>query len=300
LLAERSPGELRRLLTALADGPPAGEPEDREQSCTALRLLARWGDASRVEETRERLPELLASGIFDGAEIGLDLGRLRDERLGEALEERARSARDGEAIGALFALGVRAGLDPRMFPVHEFEGFDLETEPWAGFRRLVLAGDPVGALVHASAAVPTEGVAWLGLCRDPRVLALLRRLREERRVYWPATAGLALAGDETARSELVAFLRDNRTCLLDDLYSPLYLVAMEADPAAIDLLIERIGENCCAACYAAWALGMRYPTLETSYSISNLLETRRRVRAWYARHRGRLVRSRIARGHVPR
>ncbi|MHC4471441.1 MAG: hypothetical protein ACYS99_10800, partial [Planctomycetota bacterium] len=57
--------------------------------------------------------------------------------------------------------------------------------------------------------------------------------------------------------------------------------------------------NCCLGFHATVALGKRFPTLDVEYGMHNFPQTKRRIRAWYERHRGRFRWSRILRGWVP-
>jgi hypothetical protein len=296
LLEVRAPVQLKRILLSAADSPASEFEEDRP--LRALRLLARLGDTSRVDATIEQLPAMLESGFYYEPNAETDLGDLANARLAEAMRERLGADDPEEAVAAFWALCVMGGADSRMLPVHTYSEPDLSTGPWSLLLAMVLDGDAIGALVELNSTEPTEEMPWLGLSHDPRVVALFQRLRKQRIAYWPATAGLALTGDADAKRELLAFFRERRAILVSDMEA-LLLPGMESDSGLIETAIDRLGENCCAACEAAWALAQRYPSLDTEYDISALPEIRRRIRAWYERNRSRLVWSRIGDGYIP-
>jgi hypothetical protein len=297
-LEVRAPDLLSRLLAWLAGST---RPETR---LSALRLLARVGDAQLLEATLECMEELLTPDLFgpEATEIAADLGHLRDDRIRAFLQARARFRDRTEAFPALVSLSVHGDLDLRFVPF--LAGIEPEEVPdpaWTEFRDAALARDGVGAALALYAEDLLDGSALphLGRTRDLRAVELLGRLREERSPdYWPATAGLALAGNSTAKRELLDWVGDARTAMLDE-WDDLLVVAMEIDPGVVDLEIDRLESNCCLGFHAIEALRQRFPTLDVRYQMHDFPQTRRRIEKWHHRHRGRFEWSRIVGGWVP-
>lgn len=292
-LEVRAPDALSDLLDWFA-GSPDGTLRDE-----ALLLLARTGDRRRIDETLAGLDRLLESDrAFSPGEAGAALGGLDDPRIVEALAERAKVEDRARAYPAVLGLLVRHGMPDR---VAGFDADALDADAWEAVRAAALAGDVAAALLALddAGAFRAEEIAWFGESRDPRLIARLRREREEHTGrYWPATAGLALAGDAAAKAELSGFLDDVRTAMLDPMEEVL-VVAMAADPANVEREISFLESNCCRGFFAIAYLGQRFPTLDWAYEMNLFPETAARVRAWYERHRGHFRWSRIARGLVP-
>jgi len=179
----------------------------------------------------------------------------------DALVPQTRSDDEAVACEALCALAVYHGLDPRVARAAFAGGSVFGGESWAAVRRLVLEGDPVGAVLLLHEQDAHVDTYLLGLLHDPRAEQVLRRYRTERHhgLYWEATAGLALAGDAHARAEFLAFLEDGRTWMLDDLPEGVLTLAGDRDVAR--LWIAGLDTNCCLQFHALCALRGAYPTL---------------------------------------
>ena len=218
---------------------------------------------------------------------------------------RARVASDdlvvaGEAM-RLLALhqGLPDRLARRMFDVDLMS--ELDEEPVLTARKLLLAGDAVGAVLHAYEHSGAGAVATheLGLLDDERARAVLRRLRTERHhgLYWQATAGLAIAGDEDARTEFLALLEDDRTWMFDNL--PDRSLSLEGDPSLAPFWLSRLDTNCCLQFHAAVALETTFPTFPYEQMFG--LPLFRPAVEWYqAALRHGLARSHVLDGWVPR
>jgi len=156
--------------------------------------------------------------------------------------------------------------------------------------------DWVGAAIVFFDAYPKEAYA-LGRIDDPRVVPFLRRLRDERRGRWSAVAGLALAGDEAARKEWRGLVRDGRMWILYEL--PEGAACLWGDPELVPLWIERIEGTCCVGNHALFAIRSTFPTVEFDDVPYSYPIIRRRIAAWFDRHRGSFRWSRILGGLVP-
>ena len=284
-LEVRDRAGLRELLVHWAR---SGGDESRAASLVDLALL---GDA-------ELLDRMLATWEAWDDEAWC-LGMVRDARVRAFLETET-----GEReTAALSALAVFHGLPP------ELRGVFAETRPdqWAyeplsRAKAAIVAGDPIaGALVAVQEDVDRErrkllwAYAPLGATRDPRAIEFLSlaRAARHRRVYWPATAGLAMAGDSAARAEFVGFLRDDRIWMLDG-FPQERVRTLDGDPELVEFWASRLRSNCCLAWHAAVALDATYPAAPTGGRDPDV------VRAWLDRHRGRFVWSRLAEGWLPR
>jgi hypothetical protein len=155
--------------------------------------------------------------------------------------------------------------------------------------RAALEGEPAG-----------EAVARLGLLGPP-ALPVLRRLRDERSrgLFWPATAGLATAGDAAARREFLAFLAEDRTYVYDGFFGDPILLSLAGDPEALAHWRSRVGANCCLWNNAHRVLRAWYPTMPCEVRIGDHDGTAARAAAWWARWKDRLRWSRLADGWVP-
>ncbi len=251
----------------------------------ALHALARLGEARHV-------PAMLASwadGDFEAEEWVL--GRVRSPEV----EERLRAGAESGDASAVKALAILYGLPE---PLREF----LE-DPSEAQRALVLERDPVGAVLHALredlSEVYPSWIARTGLARDGRVVALLREIRGKRHLglYWAATAGLALGGDEEARRELGAVMREARTWLLDDILDG-EVLTMGGQKEWVDLWVSRVNTNCCLSYDAISILTEVFPTIPLVHDrILDFGRKDRFARAWIDRHG--FARSRLLDGLLP-
>jgi len=146
---------------------------------------------------------------------------------------------------------------------------------------------------------PGNRVALLGLLGG-RGRTVLERYRRERHhgLLWPATAGLAIAGDAGARSEFLAFLRGDRTFVYDAVFDPVGFT-LNGDPEALAHWRSRVGSNCCLWFFAWEALRRWYPTMPAENRAGDPDGAAERARQWWERWKDRLAWSRIAGGWVP-
>jgi len=143
-------------------------------------------------------------------------------------------------------------------------------------------------------------VVRLGLLGE-RAVASLRRLRDDRarKLYWAATAGLAIAGDTDAREECLALLGDDRTFFYDGCVGDRVLLGLNGDADALSYWRSRIGTNCCLWFHADQMLSHGwYPTMPSDNRGDDIGAVAHAA-AWWARWKGSLRWSRIADGWVP-
>lgn len=208
--------------------------------------------------------------------------------VGERLRTLAESGGD-EADAAVAALARRAGL-PRLAVGAIGMAVDDATR-----------GDVLAALggerPHDAVRVLWEATEedWLVDVLDPESLRDLRTHRENG-LYWRATLGLALAGDEGAIGEMERLLRENRTPILDELAWP-------DDPRIGRLFArlhaQRLADTCCSRFQGATALRTAFPTIPVADDWT--LATQREIAlAWLDAHEDDLVFSEIANGWLPR
>lgn len=282
----------------------ATETKEEDVRTAVLGVLARLGDA-------ELVGAMLAGDRVLKAHDGRLLGRVRDPRVEAYLRERAAST-DPELEGA--ALGALAIFYGAPEPLAGY--FDATTRPkeepaadaWDAAKALVLAKDPIGAVLARTASGPTltqgsvtlEVTSGLGLSSDPRVAERLRAWRDERAsgLYWVATACLALGGDEAARAQWRSFLGEARTFLLDDLQDG-RLFTMDGDAAFVADWVARLDANCCFSWHAHSVIKATFPTMPYDHAPGDAGRARRAIEGWFARHRGTFVRSRLLGGFVP-
>jgi hypothetical protein len=177
---------------------------------------------------------------------------------------------------------------------------------WGEAKALVFAKDPVGAaLVRTSAGpffgvVEMNGVVGLAETSDPRARERLVAWREERGggAYWPATAALAILGDERCRAEWRAFLSEARSFLLDDLIDG-RMFTRNGDPEWVGYCVSRLDANCCHAWQMHTALAQLFPTLPYDHAAGGGGRTRAGAERWFARHAGKFVWSPVLDGYVP-
>lgn len=300
-LEVRAPGALVLLLRRWADAEAS--PEGRE---AALALLARLGDTALAEAMAATLP----SGALEARHVA----RVRSPAIEaglRALLEASTAAGDLEREAeAVEALAIFAGCPE---PLAGYLGPAAIREDAAGratyaeARALVLAGDPVGAVLLQTRAGTTfsdgsiDWVAGFGRSRDPRVAERLRGWRQAAGsgLYWPATAALALQGDVQARTEWERFLRSARTFLIEDLQCSA-LCTLDGDPALVSHWIEMLGTNCCLAWNALEVLGPLLPTAPLGdVAAGDGGRACATARAWHALHGPHLAPSRLLDGLVP-
>ncbi len=174
-------------------------------------------------------------------------------------------------------------------------GWRDREEGWDG------GGTPEERLRAASEGEPAAvAVARLGLLGAP-ALPVLRALRADRarELYWPATAGLAIAGDGKARREFLAFLAEDRTYVYDGFFGDPVLLGLAGDPEALAHWRSRVGANCCLWNNADRVLRAWYPTMPCDQRIGDHDGTAARAAAWWERWKDRLRWSRLADGWVP-
>ncbi len=299
-LEVRAPEALARLLRRWAD--PEATPEGRE---AALGLLARLGDTA--------LAEALAATVPAGALESVHLARVKHPAMEVAFQgllERATSEKDlereAEALQALAILrGCPEALAGFLGP-HARDHDDPGRWQWEEARALVLAGDPIGAVLVRTRAgtdvggASIEAVVGLGRTRDPRVTQRLAAWRDApgSGLHWPATAALALQGDAAARAAWERLLRSGRTFVIEDLQHPAFFT-LDGDAALVRHWIEMLGTNCCLAWNAGEALGPLFPTAPFEALAGDGGRACATARAWYALHGPHLVWSRLLDGFVP-
>lgn len=146
---------------------------------------------------------------------------------------------------------------------------------------------------------PAGPVAHVGLLGD-RGRPALERVRRARHLglYWPATAGLAISGDAAARSEFLAFLREDRIAVYDTDWDDVGFT-LNGDPEALEHWRSRLDANCCLRFCADQALRRWYPTMPRGNTVADTDDAVRRARAWWNRWKDRFRWSRLADGWVP-
>ena len=282
----------------------AVESKDERVGTAVLGLLARLGDAT------------LAGAMIEGDRLlrtadARFLGRIRDPAVEAHLQERAASPDAELETAAIEALAILYGA-PEPLAAYlgpNARGQDPKADAWDEAKALVLAKDPIGAVLARTATGPTMGsglgqlpfTAGFGLTQDPRVVERLKAWRDERvsGLYWIATACLALGGDAAARAEWRAFLGEARTYLLDDVQEGV-LFTLDGDAAFVDDWVSRLDANCCVSWHAHSVLKATFPTLPFEHAPGDAGRARRACERWFARHRGAFVRSPILDGRVPR
>lgn len=300
-LEVRAPGALVRLLRRWADAEAS--PGGRE---AALGLLARLGDTALAGAMAATLP----SGALEARHLARVMSPAIETGLRALLEASLAAGdheREAEAVEALAIFqGCPEPLAGYLGPA-SIDEEEAGRAAYAEARALVLAGDPVGAVLLRTRAGTTftEGsIDWVvgfGRSRDPRVAERLRAWRQAvgSGLYWPATAAMALQGDVQARTEWERFLRSARTFLIEDLQCSA-LCTLDGDPALVRHWIEMLGTNCCLAWNAMEVLGPLLPTAPLGdVAAGDGGRACATARAWYALHGPHLVRSRLLEGLVP-
>ncbi len=297
-LEVRAPEGLRALLRRWAS-----EHADPEVRSDVLGLLARLGDAESLEAM------LAAWPMWNSNETMAALGRVADERVERFLRKRTADADPEIESAALEALAVRHGCpEPlaRFLGPYSRDDDDPKAHHWAEAKALVLAGDPIGAVLARTVAGPEVGAGALewtsgfALTQDPRVAERMRAWRAARGsgLTWPATAVLAVQGDPAARAEWGAFLRSARTFMLDHLQDSV-LFTFNGDPAWVREWIDMLAENCCLSWHAGEVLEPLFPTAPWQQAAGDGGRACAMARAWIALHGPHLVKSRLLDGWVP-
>jgi hypothetical protein len=253
------------------------------------RMLAGWPESWR------EAPELLGRVRTPEVEAFLKHQALSDdtERQSMAVEALARFYGCPDPLASYVG---RAARDDK----------DLSDLEWAGLATLVLDRDPLAAVLQRTRPGPYAGnasdaeVSGFGLSQDPRVLERLGLWRERRdfELYWPATACLALGGNEAARREWRAFLEQARTFLLDSLQNGRWFT-LNGDPEWTAYWVSRLDANCCYGWHAQEVLKATYPTFPFGHSPGAAGRTRRGAERWFERHKGTFVWSPILDGWIP-
>ncbi len=317
------PAESARFLASrLADAPPPADDEEWRRVESLLprlevaapdavdALLRRWSEPAdgprrtailglRMRRGHDDcVPGLLTAWPGMGAPVAL--GRVRDPRVREFLEARVAGAgRDaGEATGALAAWhGLPEALATLLGPAGSGAG-----DGAVRIRRLVLEGKPEEAVL----AIAEEGeelgraIGRLGLLGQ-KARPLLDRYRRERHrgLYWPATAGLAIAGDAAARAEFLAFLREDRIGVHDAQCDAVGFT-LNGDPEALAHWRSRVGSNCCLWFHAESVLRPWFPTMPPGENrVGDPEGMEFLTRLWWELQEGRFRWSRLADGWVP-
>lgn len=281
----------------------ATESKDDGVRTAALEILARLGDPALAEAM------LAGDQVLKGVD-GRYLGRVRDPAVDAYLRERAGSPDFGLETAAVEALAIAYGAPEPLasYLGPSSRGQDPKADAWDAAKALVLAKDPIGAVLARTATGPTmsTGLGALaytggfGLTQDVRVVERLKAWRDERAsgLYWVSTACLALGGDEAARAEWRAFLGEARTYLLDDVQDGL-LFTMNGDPASVADWVSRLDANCCYSWHAHSVLKAMFPTLPFEHVPGDAGRARRAEERWFAAHGGTFVRSPVLDGWVP-
>ena len=285
----RTPTRCREVLVDVGDALRGGRPQSRSTS------------GSRRRAIRRRCPR--CSQSWPEWEHRPARPRPRAGRSGGGLPRGAPLQAEGEEAGsALAALCILRGIPPVVF-----DGFLRRRERRRG--RPYVEGGGRAASSRATPSAPSlpcdPRAAELGLIRDPRVEAYLRRAREDRAggTYWPATAGLALHGDAAARAELLALVREGRMWFFDGLLqSPdAVVLTCDGDTEFLDAWVGLVESNCCIGWAAEEVVFReRFPTMPVASTITGGFTTSAEVRAWLERYRGRMRYSRILGGWLPR
>lgn len=281
----------------------AQEAKDEDAREGALALLMRLGDPALVARMVAAWPESL--GPYPAL-----LGRVRAPEVEALLRREASSEgteREATAVEALARfygcpepLAAYLGPSPR-------DDRELDAATWAAVKALVLAKDPVGAVLRRTRAsgpyvegVSNSHIAGFGLVKDPRVVERLHLWRDRRdmHLYWVATACLALQGEERARAEWRAFLGEARTFLLDSLQEGRWFT-LDGDPEWVATWVSRLDANCCYGWHAQEVLHATFPTFPFGHYPGGAGRTRRGAEAWFARFRGSFVRSALLDGWIP-
>ncbi len=228
-----------------------------------LVLLARLGDTAFIDEMLEHW-----SVSYEGD--ARYLGRVADERVRAFLVDQMAMGDYPERMAAMQALLVAQGLPPALSGVFSIDADELiDEEPLSGAAVLLREGKGLAAVLHVVAAtegeqdepdLPDGCLHALGLVDDQRAREALRNLQRARHRgrYWDATVGLALSGDETARAEVVALLEADRTWVLMDFDSSMFI---DFEPSLTGLWVERLDSNCCLSFEAMVKLRAMFPTI---------------------------------------
>ena len=240
-------------------------------------LLAHWLETQPTaqEEILQRLARLgvpgneramCATWLHWEEDRRWALGRVPGEAVATFLWQVAEGP-DGEAaVGALEALLVRAGLDPKTRALTRnwiLQHEEAPTVAQPAFRRALDRlndGDAAGALLEiVQGEFPPYPLSTLGTVVDARITAYLQRLRRERHLerYWDATAALAIGGDAAAHAEFLTLIEDDRTWIVDSQQDS----GLGDDRSLTDMLLERLDSNCCLGWAAHTLLKVIYPTL---------------------------------------
>lgn len=165
--------------------------------------------------------------------------------------------------------------------------------------RLILEGRGTDALFRAAESEPGNWLWEIGHVRDPRTVPFLRRLRDRREqdLYVRLTGELALAGDAEARAEVLAAIRDGRYGWI----------------AVLPLHVRDLGDALVMA--PVWLAALEsngslcrevLPWFEATFDVhgggdgcGREATHAARIRAFFDRHGGRFVESRLAGKFVP-
>lgn len=236
--------ELRRVLRRWAANESPSTVQARDLALQALLLL---GDP----ESGGRLAAWVESGAADATSDSevpaiVLLARSVSPAVTAYIDEKVASDSPPLALAAKAVLG---GL-PECVALALADAFDPEADD-AEVRdaraRLVRDGKAVEVVLEWCFREEEMGMADVGLVRDERVVAALRRVRDarERGLYLWATCQLMLAGDDEATAELDRALRTGRYRWIDN-REPLHLT-LGGRLDRLPMWIDELESNCCRA-----------------------------------------------------
>ncbi len=230
-----------------------------------------WGDRGR--------------GWPDAQTIGL----LRDDTIASRLTTLVEDRGD-RASSALSALALRAGLPIAACAL--VAEVPPDDDVFAASRDAIVAGTPRVGL----ALLVEEWVDWAACFLPPERMRAIRA-KPGTVGYWPATVGLALAGDAECIADVEALLRKNRTQVLDEFGDFVYFGPRGRRFARLHA--ARLGHNCCSRFQATVALRTLFPTLTVEDDWITIRQDIY-VREWLEQHEDDLVWSRLASAWLPR
>jgi hypothetical protein len=277
LIEAAAPEALDALLRAWA----AGATPDCGADIAALRI--RRGDPAAVGVYLDR-PDASREDYWR-------IGRSKDPRVRAHLEGIVKFGAFDHGC-AMAGLAAWHGLPEPL--VESMVGSDPLADP-------ILAGRPGESLLLLAEEgdFPEDRIGRLGLLGEAS-RPILDKYRRERHLglYWPATAGLAIAGDGAAREEFLALLREDRIGIWDEGFDPVAF-SLNGDPEALGYWRSRVGSNCCLWNYADIVLRRWYPTMPAGLRVGDPDGMEERCRLWWERWKDRLRWSRLADGWVP-
>ena len=220
--------------------------EDEETRHRAIELSLQVGDPESAET-------ILAWYIAEEHDEWLDLARTRHPAIRQWLVELAQRNDDeithDEMVGSIVAIAALDGLDEAVASgwygdISHGERIEETDSAW---RRLVLAGKPVEALVAYLDGDVGRSTCFsnLGLVDDPRIRAHLTALRHraDYALRYEVIGQLALNGDLGARAEIQAACKDGRYGWLDNAHDR--VLTLGYDAATLPFWVSELESNCC-------------------------------------------------------